>query len=158
MPRSEQTRKTLSDHRKSLQDLKKSYEASEEAEKQQLWEIIKDELQEILKKYSLDFSKEQMKIFNDPIHGHIELHPLLVKITDTPQFQRMRHIKQLGGTYLVYLVGFNNRFEHSLGGSQSRRRIFQGKTFQFQHDNARTTYWINHNIIGCVEDGITGDY
>ncbi len=33
-----------------------------EPEKQKLWEIIKDELQDILKKYSLDFSKEQMKV------------------------------------------------------------------------------------------------
>ncbi|CAM4454575.1 unnamed protein product [Leuciscus chuanchicus] len=56
-----------------------------------------------------------MKIFNDPIHGHIALHPLLVKITDTPQFQRLRHIKQLGGTYLVYPGASHNRFEHSLG-------------------------------------------
>ncbi|KTG02441.1 hypothetical protein cypCar_00045147, partial [Cyprinus carpio] len=54
-------------------------------------------------------------IFNDPIHGHMELHPLLVKITDTPQFQRLRHIKQLGGTYLVYPGASHNRFEHSLG-------------------------------------------
>uniref|UniRef100_A0A9J8CDE6 HD domain-containing protein n=1 Tax=Cyprinus carpio carpio TaxID=630221 RepID=A0A9J8CDE6_CYPCA len=130
MPRSEQTRKTLSDHRKSLQDLKKSYEASEEAEKQQLWEIIKDELQEILKKYSLDFSKEQMKIFNDPIHGHIELHPLLVKITDTPQFQRLRHIKQLGGTYLVYPGASHNRFEHSLGVA-----YLAGRLVKILHDN-----------------------
>ncbi|XP_016118757.1 deoxynucleoside triphosphate triphosphohydrolase SAMHD1-like, partial [Sinocyclocheilus grahami] len=86
-----------------------------EPEKQQLWEIIKDELQDILKKYSLDFSKEQMKIFNDTIHGHMELQPLLVKIIDTPQFQRLRHIKQLGGTYLVYPGASHNRFEHSLG-------------------------------------------
>ena len=35
-------------------------------------------------------------IINDPIHGHIELHPLLLKIIDTPQFQRLRDIKQLG--------------------------------------------------------------
>ncbi|XP_016374875.1 deoxynucleoside triphosphate triphosphohydrolase SAMHD1-like [Sinocyclocheilus rhinocerous] len=56
-----------------------------------------------------------MKIFNDPVHGHIELHPLLVKITDTPQFQRLRHIKQLGGTYLVYPGASHNRFEHSIG-------------------------------------------
>uniref|UniRef100_A0A672K4E5 HD domain-containing protein n=1 Tax=Sinocyclocheilus grahami TaxID=75366 RepID=A0A672K4E5_SINGR len=54
-------------------------------------------------------------IFNDPIHGHMELHPLLVKIIDTPQFQRLRHIKQLGGTYLVYPGASHNRFEHSLG-------------------------------------------
>ncbi|XP_073697901.1 deoxynucleoside triphosphate triphosphohydrolase SAMHD1-like [Garra rufa] len=130
MPPSEQTRKTLSDHRKSLCDLKKSYEASQEPEKQQLWEIIKDELQDILKKYSLDFSKEQMKIFNDPIHGHMEMNPLLVKIIDTPQFQRLRHIKQLGGTYLVYPGASHNRFEHSLGVA-----YLAGRLVKVLHDN-----------------------
>uniref|UniRef100_A0A8C9EVL9 SAM and HD domain containing deoxynucleoside triphosphate triphosphohydrolase 1 n=1 Tax=Pavo cristatus TaxID=9049 RepID=A0A8C9EVL9_PAVCR len=43
-----------------------------------------------------------MKVFNDPVHGHIEMHPLLVRIIDTPQFQRLRYIKQLGGTYFVF--------------------------------------------------------
>ncbi|KAL6483241.1 hypothetical protein MHYP_G00081130 [Metynnis hypsauchen] len=61
------------------------------------------------------FSNEPMKVFNDPIHGHIELHPLLVCIIDTPQFQRLRHIKQLGGTYLVFPGASHNRFEHSVG-------------------------------------------
>ncbi|XP_036447396.1 deoxynucleoside triphosphate triphosphohydrolase SAMHD1-like isoform X1 [Colossoma macropomum] len=61
------------------------------------------------------FSNEPMKVFNDPIHGHIELHPLLVRIIDTPQFQRLRHIKQLGGTYLVFPGASHNRFEHSVG-------------------------------------------
>ncbi|CAJ1085056.1 deoxynucleoside triphosphate triphosphohydrolase SAMHD1-like [Xyrichtys novacula] len=55
------------------------------------------------------------KVFNDPIHGHIELHPLLVEIIDTPQFQRLRHIKQLGGVYSVYPGASHNRFEHSIG-------------------------------------------
>ncbi|NWH91973.1 SAMH1 triphosphohydrolase, partial [Aegithalos caudatus] len=58
---------------------------------------------------------ESMKVFNDPIHGHIELHPLLVRIIDTPQFQRLRYIKQLGGTYFVFPGASHNRFEHSLG-------------------------------------------
>ncbi|XP_071968325.1 deoxynucleoside triphosphate triphosphohydrolase SAMHD1 [Engystomops pustulosus] len=56
-----------------------------------------------------------MKVFNDPIHGHIELHPLLVHIIDTPQFQRLRYIKQLGGTYFVFPGASHNRFEHSIG-------------------------------------------
>nr|XP_055062532.1 deoxynucleoside triphosphate triphosphohydrolase SAMHD1-like [Misgurnus anguillicaudatus] len=56
-----------------------------------------------------------MKIFNDSIHGHIELHPLLVKIIDTLQFQRLRNIKQLGAGYWVYPGASHNRFEHSIG-------------------------------------------
>uniref|UniRef100_A0A8C6TWU8 HD domain-containing protein n=1 Tax=Neogobius melanostomus TaxID=47308 RepID=A0A8C6TWU8_9GOBI len=38
------------------------------------------------------------QVFNDPIHGHMEFHPLLVKIIDTPQFQRLRtsNIRQTG--------------------------------------------------------------
>ncbi|XP_056446295.1 deoxynucleoside triphosphate triphosphohydrolase SAMHD1-like [Gadus chalcogrammus] len=60
-------------------------------------------------------TKEPCKVFNDPIHGHIELHPLLVKIIDTPQFQRLRNIKQLGGVYYVFPGASHNRFEHSIG-------------------------------------------
>ncbi|XP_035994532.1 deoxynucleoside triphosphate triphosphohydrolase SAMHD1-like isoform X1 [Fundulus heteroclitus] len=55
------------------------------------------------------------KVFNDPIHGLVELHPLLVKIIDTPQFQRLRNIKQLGGTSYVYPGATHSRFEHSIG-------------------------------------------
>ncbi|CAC5371036.1 SAMHD1 [Mytilus coruscus] len=56
-----------------------------------------------------------VQIFNDPIHGHIEVHPLCVKIIDTPQFQRLRDLKQIGGCYFVYPGASNNRFEHCLG-------------------------------------------
>nr|5AO3_A Chain A, DEOXYNUCLEOSIDE TRIPHOSPHATE TRIPHOSPHOHYDROLASE SAMHD1 [Homo sapiens]5AO3_B Chain B, DEOXYNUCLEOSIDE TRIPHOSPHATE TRIPHOSPHOHYDROLASE SAMHD1 [Homo sapiens]5AO3_C Chain C, DEOXYNUCLEOSIDE TRIPHOSPHATE TRIPHOSPHOHYDROLASE SAMHD1 [Homo sapiens]5AO3_D Chain D, DEOXYNUCLEOSIDE TRIPHOSPHATE TRIPHOSPHOHYDROLASE SAMHD1 [Homo sapiens]5AO4_A Chain A, DEOXYNUCLEOSIDE TRIPHOSPHATE TRIPHOSPHOHYDROLASE SAMHD1 [Homo sapiens]5AO4_B Chain B, DEOXYNUCLEOSIDE TRIPHOSPHATE TRIPHOSPHOHYDROLASE SAMHD1 len=59
--------------------------------------------------------QDPMKVINDPIHGHIELHPLLVRIIDTPQFQRLRYIKQLGGGYYVFPGASHNRFEHSLG-------------------------------------------
>lgn len=55
------------------------------------------------------------KFFNDSVHGHIELHPLLVKIIDTPQFQRLRNIKQLGTCYYVYPGACHNRFEHCIG-------------------------------------------
>ncbi|XP_032365689.1 deoxynucleoside triphosphate triphosphohydrolase SAMHD1 [Etheostoma spectabile] len=63
------------------------------------------------KKLKMDDSK----VFNDPIHGTVILHPLLIKIIDTPQFQRLRNIKQLGGAYFVYPGASHNRFEHSIG-------------------------------------------
>uniref|UniRef100_A0A3B4YRK2 Deoxynucleoside triphosphate triphosphohydrolase SAMHD1-like n=1 Tax=Seriola lalandi dorsalis TaxID=1841481 RepID=A0A3B4YRK2_SERLL len=69
----------------------------------------------ILHSITEEQSKEQGKVFNDPIHGHVELHPLLIKIIDTPQFQRLRNIKQLGGAYFVFPGASHNRFEHSIG-------------------------------------------
>jgi len=56
-----------------------------------------------------------MKVFNDPIHGHIEMHPLCVRIIDTAQFQRLRYLKQLGASYYVFPGAAHNRFEHCLG-------------------------------------------
>ncbi|XP_030832169.1 deoxynucleoside triphosphate triphosphohydrolase SAMHD1-like [Strongylocentrotus purpuratus] len=55
------------------------------------------------------------KVFNDSVHGHIDFDPLLIKIIDTPQFQRLRFIKQLGCSYFVFPGAAHNRFEHSLG-------------------------------------------
>ena len=43
-----------------------------------------------------------MKQIYDPIHGFISLSPLMIKIIDTPEFQRLRDLKQLGATYFVF--------------------------------------------------------
>ncbi|CAG8592316.1 10626_t:CDS:10, partial [Cetraspora pellucida] len=57
----------------------------------------------------------QKKIINDPIHGYMEFDDWAIKFIDTPQFQRLKEIKQLGSTYFVYPGASHNRFEHSLG-------------------------------------------
>ena len=51
----------------------------------------------------------------DPVHGDIELTREEVRLIDTPQFQRLRGIKQLGTTYLVFPGALHTRFEHSIG-------------------------------------------
>lgn len=58
---------------------------------------------------------QENKIINDPIHGHIDLSSDVVDIIDTPQFQRLRNLKQLGVSYFIFPGGSHNRFEHSVG-------------------------------------------
>ncbi|KAI8924148.1 hypothetical protein BC831DRAFT_467066 [Entophlyctis helioformis] len=55
------------------------------------------------------------KVFNDPVHGHIELDDVCVQVMDTPQFQRLRSLKQMGVSCFVFPGATHTRFEHSLG-------------------------------------------
>ena len=55
------------------------------------------------------------KVFNDAVHGHITLPAVCVAVIDTPQFQRLKDLKQLGGVYYIYSCASHNRFEHSIG-------------------------------------------
>uniref|UniRef100_K1PVT3 SAM domain and HD domain-containing protein 1 n=1 Tax=Magallana gigas TaxID=29159 RepID=K1PVT3_MAGGI len=68
-------------------------------------------------------NRMETKIINDPIWGPIELHPLCIRIIDTPQFQRLRSIKQLGGCSFVYPGACHTRFEHSIGTSYLAKRL-----------------------------------
>ena len=68
-----------------------------------------------------------MKIFNDVLYGSIELSDTAVKIIDTPEYQRLRFIKQLGSCQFIYYTANHTRFEHSLGvahlGKELLRRL-----------------------------------
>ncbi|NTW32430.1 MAG: HD domain-containing protein [Bacteroidetes bacterium] len=56
------------------------------------------------------------KIFNDPVYGFISVQDdFLFKIIEHPYFQRLRRIKQLGLTHLVYPGAFHTRFHHAMG-------------------------------------------
>lgn len=55
------------------------------------------------------------KLFGCNIYGSIRVEPMALKIINTPEFQRMKQIKQLGLCYLVYPNAMHSRFEHLLG-------------------------------------------
>jgi HD superfamily phosphohydrolase len=56
------------------------------------------------------------KIINDPVYGFISIKSeLIFDIISHPYFQRLRHIKQLGMTDLVYPGAHHTRFQHALG-------------------------------------------
>ncbi|XP_051805113.1 deoxynucleoside triphosphate triphosphohydrolase SAMHD1-like isoform X1 [Acanthochromis polyacanthus] len=91
------------------------------------------------------FLEKKHKVLNDPIHGLMELHPLLIKIMDTPQFQRLRHIKQLGGAYFVYPGASHNRFEHSVGVAHLAGQLARALS------SKQPELGINDRDILCVE-------
>jgi HD superfamily phosphohydrolase len=58
------------------------------------------------------------KIINDPVFGFITLQSELVfDLVEHPVFQRLRRIKQLGLSYLVFPGANHSRFEHAIGAS-----------------------------------------
>jgi deoxynucleoside triphosphate triphosphohydrolase SAMHD1 len=60
---------------------------------------------------------------NDEIHSTISLCPVTCLIMDTPEFQRLKGIKQLGSADFVYMNCNTTRFEHSVGVSELARRL-----------------------------------
>lgn len=61
-------------------------------------------------------TKFTLKIFNDPIYGFISIpNQTCFDVIEHPYFQRLRRIKQLGATHLVYPGALNTRFHHALG-------------------------------------------
>lgn len=56
------------------------------------------------------------KILNDPIYGFITIHhDIIFDCIQLPEFQRLRRIKQLGLTSLVYPGAQHTRFQHVIG-------------------------------------------
>lgn len=60
----------------------------------------------------------------DPIHGFIHFSDAEKEIVDSRHFQRLRGIKQLALTCLVYPGAMHTRFEHSLGVMEMASRAF----------------------------------
>lgn len=59
---------------------------------------------------------KQYKIINDPVHGFINIPGgVILEIIQHPLFQRLKEIKQLGLTNLVYPGACHTRLNHALG-------------------------------------------
>jgi uncharacterized protein len=56
-----------------------------------------------------------VKIIKDPVHGYVEVEDFALALLDSPALQRLRYVRQLGFSYLVYPGANHARFEHSLG-------------------------------------------
>lgn len=64
------------------------------------------------------------KVLRDPIHNFIHVEdPIILDLINTPEFQRLRRVKQLGITSSVFHGAEHSRFGHSVGVYELARRI-----------------------------------
>jgi uncharacterized protein len=69
------------------------------------------------------------RIYRDPVHNIIPLRDdsaegrMMIRLIDTPEFQRLRRIKQLGLGLYTYQGAEHSRFTHSLGALHLMTRI-----------------------------------
>ena len=70
------------------------------------------------------------KLFRDPVHDIIAFRKdcpverVLLRLIETPELQRLRRVRQLGLTHLVYQGAEHSRFVHSMGVASFARRIY----------------------------------
>ncbi|MCD4737037.1 MAG: HD domain-containing protein [Bacteroidales bacterium] len=86
------------------------------------------------------YTNNKRKIINDPVYGFINLPSnLIFDIIEHPYFQRLRRIKQLGLTHLVYPGALHTRFHHSLGAMhlmQEALQVLQNKGIKISNEEA----------------------
>ena len=66
--------------------------------------------------------KDGITQIRDPVHGYIYANELECKIIDSPVFQRLRKIRQLGTAHLTYPGALHTRFEHCIGSMYLAKR------------------------------------
>ena len=80
-------------------------------------------------------------IICDPIYDFIDLshYTFIIKLIDTPFFQRLRRLSQLGVSVFVYPSAAHNRFNHSVGAMELFIRLFDHlyKKKIHKHDRLR---------------------
>ncbi len=70
------------------------------------------------------------RTYHDPLHGAISLdggdavEALLIRLIDTPAFQRLRRIRQLDTAFFTFHGAEGSRFTHSVGVLHIARRLF----------------------------------
>lgn len=76
--------------------------------------------------------RKKKSVLRDPVHGDIYLSEEELQVIDTPEFQRLRGVRQLGAAYLVYPGALHTRFEHSIGTLHLTQRLIDAVNLNFE--------------------------
>lgn len=93
----------------------------------------------------LSWFRDRKKAIRDPIYDQITLNELERAVFRTPEFQRLRWVRQMDFAYLVYPAAEHSRFIHSLGVCQAAKELFDRVVGNYDErmilatDSGRTT-------------------
>lgn len=86
------------------------------------------------------------KTITDPVHGDIYLTRLEVLILDSPPMQRLRRVRQLGMTHLVYPGATHSRWSHSEGTLRAAQNLLDAIW------NSRNSPHSDHELGNLIEE------
>lgn len=104
-----------------------------------------------LKKNDLN-ARNKLKILNDPIYGFITIpNEAIFDLIEHPYFQRLRRIKQMGMSHLVYPGAQHTRFHHALGCMHLMRKAlgvlrFKGVEISEKEEEALLIAILLHDV------------
>lgn len=97
-----------------------------------------------------DEKLSEEKVFKDPVHRYVHVQDRVIwDLIATPEFQRLRRIKQLGTTNLTFHGAEHSRFNHSLGVYEIVRRILNN--FKDRE------HWNNEERLLCLSAALLHD-
>jgi HD superfamily phosphohydrolase len=100
----------------------------------------------------LGYLINKKKIINDPVYGFISIPTdLIFDLIEHPYFQRLRYIKQLGMTHLVYPGALHTRFHHALGAMHLMKMAIEvlrskGHIITAEEEEAVTVAILLHDV------------
>lgn len=105
-----------------------------------------------VKVFDSNHSHPSTKVIQDRVHDQMVFPLAIVQIIDTPQFQRLRELHQLGNCRHLFPGATNTRFEHSLGVSHLAMRMLK----QIQANHLETGPQIDCTPADVLCVGIAG--
>ena len=82
---------------------------------------------------------ERAKTITDPVHGDIYVSNLELRFLDSAPMQRLRRVRQLGTTHLVYPGATHTRFAHSLGALRAAQDVVDAISDATHHSSQTET-------------------
>jgi HD superfamily phosphohydrolase len=97
------------------------------------------------------------RVFRDPIYGDVQMNVLEFAVMNTREMQRLRRIRQLGTTHLVYAGAEHSRFAHAVGVVHIVERILRAIEMREGHSFTEAERW-TARLTALVHDVTHGPF